>query len=304
MSLHIVREFRSLNTKDFRVLEGIEQLMVSQSFPRVEELPNITGFNQNYIQKIIRKLHKMDLVRIHRNKNEYYEVVLKYNGFDALALKKLVESNILASIGKPIGVGKESEVYSALLDNGEECVIKIHRLGKTNFRATKRHRDYLARNPQLSRFDESRLAAEHEVKALKKLAGIIPVPQIFGYNRHFVVMERIWGDELQKYRHLDIKIYQDFFKKLLHYVQLALRSDIIHGDLSAYNVLVAPTNGDYDLFVIDWPQYVTTNHPNAEEKLLIDISNLYSFFGRRFPLEFNNLEKKVKEYLIESKKFI
>lgn len=297
MSLPILQDFRSLTKNDFRVLTGIEKLMITQSFPKVEELPRVSGFKLDYIQRSIRRLHKLDLIRTHRNQEEYYEVALKYRGYDALALNNLSENNILGSIGPAIGVGKESEVFAAYLEDNTECVIKIHRLGKSSFRATRRHRDYLAEKRHLSRLYESRLSAEREVTALKRLAGVIPVPKVYGNNRHIIVMERIGGDELQKFRHLSVDVYRSLFEELLTYIQKAIKVNIIHADFSAYNILFEPLDDNYRVYIIDWPQYVTTDHLNAAEKLLIDLGNLYSFFGRRFQLDFDDVEILAEKYL-------
>ena len=53
------------------------------------------------------------------NKNKGGFTILNA-GLDAFALKILVEKNIITGIGKPIGVGKESDVYKAVTDPQEE----------------------------------------------------------------------------------------------------------------------------------------------------------------------------------------
>lgn len=42
-----------------------------------------------------------------------------------------------------IGVGKESDIFEVSNDEGEVLALKLHRLGRTSFRAVKSKRDYL-----------------------------------------------------------------------------------------------------------------------------------------------------------------
>jgi len=42
--------------------------------------------------------------------------------------------------------------------------------------------------------------------------------------------------------------------------------------------------------IIDWPQYVRTDHPNAVELLERDVGNVLVFFNRRFRVK-TSLEK-------------
>lgn len=291
MPLHVLEVFKSLTDKDFRILSGIERLMATQSFPRVLELPRQTGLSETYIQKKLQRLHALDLIRTRRNDEEYYEVTLKYKGYDALALQHLVQTDILASVGPPIGVGKESEVYNVILEGGETCALKVHRLGKMNFRATKRHRDYIAEKRHSSRFYESKIAAEREAKALTTLHGLIPVPRLIAQNRHMLVMERINGGELQKFRHLDLSQYEELYEKIMSYVRTAAENNFIHGDLSAYNILLETAGDQLRPYIIDWPQYLPANHENALNKLMIDVGNLYSFFGKRISVDIDDVEE-------------
>ena len=113
-------------------------------------------------------------------------------------------------------------------------------------------------------------------------------------------MERIWGVELQKFRHLSTDVYRTLFEELLTYIQQAIKVNIIHADFSAYNILFEPVDDKYKVYIIDWPQYVTTDHANAAEKLLIDLGNLYSFFGKFIRLDFDDLENLAEKYLTNS----
>ncbi|MDD1707328.1 MAG: serine/threonine protein phosphatase, partial [Methanoregulaceae archaeon] len=56
---------------------------------------------------------------------------------------------------------------------------------------------------------------------------------------------------------------------------------IIHSDLSEFNVMHDGSRS----YIIDWPQWVGTDHPNARELLYRDISNITRYFSRRYGIK-------------------
>jgi RIO kinase 2 len=273
--------------------------MITQEYPRVQEIPRETGYSSKFIQKKMKGLHDKNLIMVKRKEEEYYETALNFNGYDVLAFNALVKKNIVSSIGQKLGVGKESDVYFTQDDEEIVSVIKIHRLGKGNFRSYKRMRDYLAIKHHSSSIYNSRLAAHHEGNVLKKIEGIIPCPKVRGINRHCIVMEFIDGVELYTLRRLETKYLQDLFSKINKSVQNLIRIGFIHGDLSPYNILVTydTITDSYNPFIIDWPQAVTINHPNAKDILFLDISNIYSFFRKRITIPDLTIENIVSDLL-------
>ena len=84
----------------------------------------------------------------------------------------------------------------------------------------------------------------------------------------------IEGDEL--YRYPTIQDSKAVLEEILDNVCLAYqRAEIIHADLSPYNIIL---QSNQHILIIDWPQYVRTDHPNAEELLRRDVRNILEFF--------------------------
>jgi len=54
---------------------------------------------------------------------------------------------------------------------------------------------------------------------------------------------------------------------------------VIHADLSEYNVVL---KSDGHVLIIDWPQFVRVDHPNADVLLRRDVRNILRFFLRRY----------------------
>ncbi|MEM2936534.1 MAG: RIO1 family regulatory kinase/ATPase, partial [Candidatus Bathyarchaeia archaeon] len=57
---------------------------------------------------------------------------------------------------------------------------------------------------------------------------------------------------------------------------------VIHADLSEFNVILKP---DQHILIIDWPQFVKRDHPEAERLLTRDIRNITQFFSRKFGIK-------------------
>jgi RIO kinase 2 len=98
-------------------------------------------------------------------------------------------------------------------------------------------------------------------------------------------MSMIEGAELYHYPELlDAKAVYD---EILVNVRKAYQdAHVIHGDLSPYNIILQP---NMHILIIDWPQNVSTKHPNAKELIERDLRNVLTFFQRKHGLE-NRLE--------------
>ncbi len=302
MNLKILEHFKSLDERDFEIISSIEQLMTVHNTIKIEDIAKTSGYSIKYVNKKISLLDKIDILSAHRIEDTYSSVELNYMGYDALAVNELVKKNILDGIGSPIGIGKESNVYTGILSTEKTCALKFHKIGKTKFKSTKRKRDFFANKRHTSKLYESAINAKREVFALKKLAGIIPVPQVYGYDRHLIAMELIEGVELQNILDLPEEAYKNLYEDLLTYIKTILNYNIIHGDLSPFNILVSQENDFVKMTIIDWPQYVELTHPNALDILTMDINNIYTFFSKKTHVEALDVEQFATKLLKDAKK--
>ena len=77
-------------------------------------------------------------------------------------------------------------------EEGEVLALKLHRLGRTSFRAVKNKRDYLRQRNSFSWLYLSRLSALKEFAFMKALgAAGLPVPVAVDHNRHAVLMSLV-----------------------------------------------------------------------------------------------------------------
>lgn len=241
----------------------------------INSIANLRGGG---IHKVISQLAKNNLIaRVQNTKYDGYR--LTYGGFDYLALKAFVKRGSVSSVGNQIGVGKESDIYIVADDDGNELVLKIQRLGRVSFRSIKNKRDYLKNRKTGSWMYMSRLAAMKEYTFMQVLYdhGEFPVPKPIDQSRHCIVMSKINGTPLYQVSHVEEpgKLYA----KLMHLIVRLAECGLIHGDFNEFNLLLTP---ECQPVIIDFPQMVSTLHPNAEEYFSRDVDCVRIFFKKRF----------------------
>jgi len=270
-----VKVFRNLESEDFRILHIIEAAMSKREFVPIEQIQKYAKLPMERIEFTLSKLNKLGL--IYRIKGAYVGYTLNYAGYDCLAINNLVKAGVIDSFGQSLGVGKEADVYDALSPDGKRIAVKFHRLGRISFRQTRRKRGYIREHSTW--LFQSHVSAEKEFQAMQlAYKNGVSVPEPISQNRHVIAMGMIEGAELSKYK--EIQKPEKILKEILRNVRKTyLKAHIIHGDLSDYNIILKP---DGHILIIDWPQYVKSDHANAEELLRRDLKNVLTFFNRKF----------------------
>jgi RIO kinase 2 len=273
-----VQVFRQLESEDFRTLNIIEAAMSKREYVPKEQIQKYAKVPMDRVDFTLSKLNKLGLTM--QSKGAYVGVTLNYTGYDCLAINALVKAGIISSFGQTIGVGKEADVYTALAPDGNTIAVKFHRLGRISFRQTRRKRGYIREHSTW--LFQSHLAAEKEFQALQLVyKNGVSVPEPLSHNRHVIAKGIIEGGELSKWR--KITHPERVLKEVLRNVRKAyLKAHVIHGDLSEYNIILKP---DMHVLIIDWPQYVLADHPNAADLLQRDVQNVLTFFNRRFDVK-------------------
>jgi len=277
--------FRELESEDLRVLQVIEAGMSKHEFVPEDLIAKFAKFSPEETTFRLSRLGKFRLIR--RMRGPYVGFTLNYAGYDCLAINALVKAETLEALGKPLGVGKEADVYDALNPKGERIAVKFHRLGRISFRQTIRKRGYTTEHTGW--LFQSRLAAEKEFKALNLVFPYgVAVPEPISQNRHVLVMGMIEGAELAEWKEIPEpeKVLREILKNIR---KVYSEARVVHADLSEYNVILKP---DEHILIIDWPQYVTREHPNAQQLLTRDVKNILLYFKRK-----HSLKIKLKEAL-------
>ncbi|XP_042546891.1 serine/threonine-protein kinase RIO2 [Dipodomys spectabilis] len=275
-----VAKLRYLSRDDFRVLTAVEMGMKNHEIVPCSLIASIASLKHGGCNKVLRELVKHKLIAWERTKTvQGYR--LTNAGYDYLALKTLSSRQIVESVGNQMGVGKESDIYIVANEEGQQFALKLHRLGRTSFRNLKNKRDYHKHRHSVSWLYLSRLSAMKEFAYMKALHDRkFPVPKPVDYNRHAVVMELINGYPLCQIHHVEdpASVYDEAMELI---VKLA-NHGLIHGDFNEFNLIL---DKDDHITMIDFPQMVSTSHPNAEWYFDRDVKCIRDFFIKRFSYE-------------------
>ncbi len=273
LEYYVRNVFKKLKDDHFKILGVIESNLTRYEIVPPDVIRRQSGLGEK-VDKILSKLHEYKLIWAPRGLEHGYS--LNYHGLDILALKSLVDRDVIEGLGKPLGVGKEADVYDALSPKGERLAVKFYRIGRTSFRGYERARTPIA--DAHTYMVASIKSAAREYQALRRLHPHgIAVPKPIHRNRHVIVTEIFHGIELARIQYLPEP--GEILRQILQNMLKAMEAGIVHSDLSAYNVLVTPEG---NILIIDWPQWVPPSHPMASSYVRRDVGNLLKFFRRRW----------------------
>ncbi|KAG8192209.1 hypothetical protein JTE90_009969 [Oedothorax gibbosus] len=275
-----VAPLRYLSREDFRALSAIEMGMKNHEVVPGNLISSIANLRNGGCHKKLMNLTKHRLAVKERGK-KYDGFRLSNSGYDYLALRALASRDVIASMGNQVGTGKESDIYLVSDNEGKEMVLKIHRLGRTSFRKIKEKRDYHDKRTTASWIYLSRIAAVKEFAFMQALHDRgFPVPKPIDFSRHCVVMEAIKGFPLCQVH--AIQNVPALYEELMELLVNLANHGLIHGDFNEFNLIL----GDDDhITLIDFPQMVSTSHPNAEWYFDRDVTCIRDFFKKRFNYE-------------------
>ncbi|XP_040955370.1 serine/threonine-protein kinase rio2 isoform X2 [Gossypium hirsutum] len=203
----------------------------------------------------------------------------------------MVNRGVFTAVGRQIGVGKESDIFEVSNEDGTVMAMKLHRLGRTSFRAVKSKRDYLRHRSSFNWLYLSRLAALKEFAFMKALEEHgFPVPNAVDCNRHCVVMSLIQGYPLVQVKQLQNP--ETVFETIIGLVVRLAEHGLIHCDFNEFNIMI---DDDEKVTMIDFPQMVSVSHRNAQMYFDRDIECIFKFFGKRFNLSFEECSDDIDD---------
>jgi RIO kinase 1 len=237
-------------------------------------------------EKIKRIDRAKDKARSREKDSERLKV--EENVFDVPTLKLLYtlsNKGIIKAMGGAISTGKEANVFYAE-GSEKELAIKIYRISSSTFRAMDA---YIMKDPRFTNIRNNKRDVifawtRKEFQNLKraKNAGI-KVPEPIHAEKNILIMEFMGENEvaypLLKNMHLENDEAKAIFDTIVEYMRLLhKKANLVHADLSEYNILINP--GNLDPIFIDMGQSVTLEHPNSREFLYRDVQNILRFFSR------------------------
>ena len=212
-------------------------------------------------------------------------------------LQPLVDDGLVDDVLRPLKSGKEAAVYVVRSGNEIRCAKVYKDMAQRSFQQRVQYQEgrkvrgsrearAIGKASKYGRKQQETAWKNTEVDALYQLrdAGV-RVPEPFGYYHGVLVMELVTdagGYSAPRLGEVELSADQarEFHAVLVRQVVKMLCCGLIHGDLSAYNVLVGPDGP----VVIDFPQVVNAAGNNqARAMLRRDVNNLSISLGRFAP---------------------
>lgn len=198
-----------------------------------------------------------------------------------MSMYNLLNSNKLLAVHGCIKMGKEACIHLAEAKRGV-VILKIYRIATSDFRNMWR---YLRGDPRFHKIGGNRREviytwASREYKNLLTAykAGC-KCPRPIALEKNIIVMQCIKRKRLPAPRLVDIKVedLESVFQSVVEsYQALYQKGGLIHGDLSAYNILM----GDKGPVIIDFSQGTVKESPRATNLLFRDMETFLSYFAR------------------------
>ncbi len=212
-------------------------------------------------------------------------------------LEPLIDEELIEAVLRPLKSGKEASVYLVRVNGELQCAKVYKDMAQRSFQARVRYQEGRSTRGSRqarainrgSKFGRRELEADWkntEVDALYRFAAAgVHVPMPRGYFHGVLLMDLVVDEEGHNAPRLaEVELGADtahaFHARLIQDVVRMLCLGDIHGDLSAYNVLISADGP----VIIDLPQVVSAAGNNAaREMLLRDVHNLRDAFAAFAP---------------------
>jgi RIO kinase 1 len=243
------------------------------------------------------------MVHKRKSRREYSKDLKTFRGvFDnrtLMVLYKLLEKNKIY-VESMVKEGKESVVLVGSNGEGKHFAIKVFRTGASSFNAMWK---YLIGDPRFQRVRKNR---RHIVKEWAKRefkntmiafkAGVA-CPSPVDYSENILILDFIGKDSVPAPMMLNVDLEnpgKDYEAVLKNMEKLA-KTGLVHGDLSAYNILYLKKP-----ILIDFSHGTTSKNPLFKELLMRDIKNINAYFSKLIAVKseeklFNDLIKHFKD---------
>ncbi len=212
-------------------------------------------------------------------------------------LQPLIDEGVIDEVLRPLKSGKEASVYVVRSGQDILCAKVYKDMAQRSFQQRVQYQEgrtvrgsrqarAIGKATKFGRKEQEAAWKNTEVEALYRLVDAgVRVPRPRGYFNGVLVMELVTDADGHSAARLgEVELAPDqargFHRYLIRQVVKMLCIDLIHGDLSEYNVLVGPEGP----VLIDFPQVVSASGNNAARRMLQrDVNNLTLCLGRVAP---------------------
>jgi RIO kinase 1 len=213
------------------------------------------------------------------------------------ALQPLIDDGVIDEVIRSLKSGKEATVYVVRSGAHTRCAKVYRNMAQRSFQRRAQYQEgrkvrgsrqarAIAKSSRFGRKEQEASWKNAEVDALYKLvAAGVRVPRPYGYFNDTLVMELVTdaaGHPAPRLGEVDLtpETAREYHRFLIQQIVRMLSIGLIHGDLSAFNVLVSHDGP----VIIDLPQAVNAAGNNGARAMLErDVNNIRGTLGRFAP---------------------
>jgi RIO kinase 1 len=212
-------------------------------------------------------------------------------------LQPLIDDGVIDEVIRSLKSGKEATVYLVRSGTQTRCAKVYRDMAQRSFQKRAQYQEgrkvrgsrqsrAMSKSTRFGRKEQEAAWKNAEVDALYQLmAAGVRVPKPFGYFNDTLIMELVTdaaGDPAPRLGEVDLspETAREYHSVLIRQIVRMLSIGLIHGDLSEFNVLVAPDGP----VIIDLPQAVNAAGNNGARAMLErDVNNIRGTLGRFAP---------------------
>ncbi len=212
-------------------------------------------------------------------------------------LQPLIDDGVIDEVLRSLKSGKEATVYLVRSGTQVRCAKVYRDMAQRSFQKRAQYQEgrkvrgsrqarAMGKSTRFGRREQEAAWKNAEVDALYRLvAEGVRVPRPFGYFNDVLIMELVSdadGNPAPRLGEVDLspELAREYHDFLIRQIVRMLSIGLIHGDLSEFNVLVAPDGP----VIIDLPQVVNAAGNNGAFAMLErDVNNIRGTLGRFAP---------------------
>ena len=212
-------------------------------------------------------------------------------------LQPLIDDGVIDEVIRSLKSGKEATVYLVRSGTQVRCAKVYRDMAQRSFQKRAQYQEgrkvrgsrqsrAMSKSTRFGRREQEAAWKNAEVDALYQLvAANVRVPKPYGYFNDTLIMELVTdaaGEPAPRLGEVDLtpETAREYHGFLIRQIVRMLSIGLIHGDLSEFNVLVAPDGP----VIIDLPQVVNAAGNNGALAMLErDVNNIRGTLGRFAP---------------------
>ena len=213
------------------------------------------------------------------------------------SLQPLIDDGVIDEVIRSLKSGKEATVYLVRSGTQLRCAKVYRDMAQRSFQKRAQYQEgrkvrgsrearAMSKSTRFGRKEQEAVWKNAEVDALYQLvAADVRVPRPYGYFNDVLIMELVTdseGNPAPRLGEVDLspEMAREYHGFLVRQIVRMLSIGLIHGDLSEFNVLVAPDGP----VIIDLPQVVNAAGNNGALAMLErDVNNIRNTLGRFAP---------------------